>query len=72
MKKTLKDFLKGYDDDTRVCLNIGKNGFYEQTRTATIKDLIDNKSVYLNYKVNSIDLRFSFPEFFLEYSNDKT
>lgn len=71
MKRTLKDFLKEYDDDDRICLNIGRNDWYEQNRTATKKDLIDNDSVYLDCKVNIIDLTLSVPEFFLEYSSDK-
>lgn len=67
MKKILRDFLKGYDNNTRINLNIGRNGWYEQNRSATVKDLFDNDSVYLDCKVNIVDLTMSVPEFFLEY-----
>lgn len=67
MEKSLREVLKRYDDNTRINLNIGRNGWYEQNRSATKKDLIDNDSVYLDCKVNIIDLTRSVPEFFLEY-----
>ncbi len=37
MKKTLRDFLKEYDANIRINLNIGRNGWYEQNRSATKK-----------------------------------